>query len=443
MMSGRAQRRQPTRGSEFFRWAPAPAPAAGRGARRSGGANVTDVHQPMESDRERRASELLALTSIYPDELEGAPGTPWRVHIATAQAVCLLELVPPEGYPSALPPTITNLQILPSGGDAPSTLSAAHESVEERAERLCAELLSLWAGEEVVMEWIEHIRVELDRSDAAAAAAAAMDAAVACDAAAAAADAAAACDAAIAVEAASLDAAIALDAASALESAAALDDALSTAMAAAGFAPAAPAAAAAFTFTPHSSRFGQRVRHFDAGALDDSAYGVEVVSGASFHPPKSGASEAFQAHVARVRSVGEVQWVLATLLQDKRIARASHNMYAYRLTDERGVLVSDCEDDGESGSGAKLASCAFAEHRTPLSGAHSHAIMHASRISASRRLLELTRVSNVFVMVTRWFGGIHLGPARFKHIASTARLLLEETGHCGGGSKAAKPKAKK
>jgi hypothetical protein len=185
-------------------------------------------------------------------------------------------------------------------------------------------------------------------------------------------------------------------------------------MAAAGFAPAAPAAAAAFTFTPHSSRFGQRVRHFDAGALDDSAYGVEVVSGASFHPPKSGASEAFQAHVARVRSVGEVQWVLATLLQDKRIARASHNMYAYRLTDERGVLVSDCEDDGESGSGAKLAS-----------------------------LLELTRVSNVFVMVTRWFGGIHLGPARFKHIASTARLLLEETGHCGGGSKAAKPKAKK
>ena len=33
--------------------------------------------------------------------------------------------------------------------------------------------------------------------------------------------------------------------------------------------------------------------------------------------------------------------------------------------------------------------------------------------------------NNVLVVVSRWFGGVHLGPARFKYIANTARELLE------------------
>ena len=65
----------------------------------------------------------------------------------------------------------------------------------------------------------------------------------------------------------------------------------------------------------------------------------------------------------------------------------------------KGVVVSDNDDDGESGSGAKLAA-----------------------------LLELTGASNVLVVVSRWFGGIHLGPARFKYIASVGRQALEEAG---------------
>ena len=90
------------------------------------------------------------------------------------------------------------------------------------------------------------------------------------------------------------------------------------------------------------------------------------------------------------------------MLRDKRIARATHNMLAYRFVDEsgaKGVVVSDNDDDGESGSGAKLAA-----------------------------LLELTGASNVLVVVSRWFGGIHLGPARFKYIASVGRQALEEAG---------------
>jgi putative IMPACT (imprinted ancient) family translation regulator len=34
----------------------------------------------------------------------------------------------------------------------------------------------------------------------------------------------------------------------------------------------------------------------------------------------------------------------------------------------------------------------------------------------------------VLVVVTRWFGGIHLGPDRFKHINQAARDALEAGG---------------
>ena len=33
------------------------------------------------------------------------------------------------------------------------------------------------------------------------------------------------------------------------------------------------------------------------------------------------------------------------------------------------------------------------------------------------------------VVVTRWYGGIHLGPDRFKHINNAARTLLDVCGY--------------
>ena len=87
-----------------------------------------------------------------------------------------------------------------------------------------------------------------------------------------------------------------------------------------------------------------------------------------------------------------VQWTLAELLfNDKKVAKATHNMFAYRFTQD-GTLFSDNDDDGEKGSGSKLAS-----------------------------LLDMCHVENVLVIVSRWFGGVHLGPARFKWIAGIAR----------------------
>lgn len=177
-------------------------------------------------------------------------------------------------------------------------------------------------------------------------------------------------------------------------------------------------ATATRTFVPPSSKFHQPTRVFDAAVIDSQQYAANIHAGSPFHPPKSGPAELLQAFVARVTSMEQVEWTLANLLlENKKVAKASHNMYAYRFRqrpstndDKEGrngkttslLLVSDSDDDGEKGSGAKLAS-----------------------------LLDLTNTMDCIVIVSRWYGGIHLGPARFKWIASVGRDALEEFGFLG------------
>ena len=43
-------------------------------------------------------------------------------------------------------------------------------------------------------------------------------------------------------------------------------------------------------------------------------------------------------------------------------------------------------------------------------------------------LLEILDCQNVLVVVSRWYGGIQLGPDRFKHINNVARNILEFAG---------------
>jgi putative IMPACT (imprinted ancient) family translation regulator len=45
------------------------------------------------------------------------------------------------------------------------------------------------------------------------------------------------------------------------------------------------------------------------------------------------------------------------------------------------------------------------------------------------RFVAMQEINNVLVVVTRWFGGIHLGPDRFKHINHAARNALEMGGY--------------
>ena len=143
----------------------------------------------------------------------------------------------------------------------------------------------------------------------------------------------------------------------------------------------------------------------------------------------------FVGHAARVTSEAEVRAMMTVLLADKRIGKASHNMLAYRfrrravptprsiggslvpmpdVTDadadadadaDTGILVSDNDEDGESGAGVRMSS-----------------------------LLELAGVEDACVLVTRWYGGVHLGPKRFAHISNTARSALSAAGLLHGAT---------
>ena len=104
----------------------------------------------------------------------------------------------------------------------------------------------------------------------------------------------------------------------------------------------------------------------------------------------------FQAHVARVAAKWEVDAALAECLRDGRVARATHNCFAYRLRLPGGGLSADNADDGEAGMGGRLA-----------------------------QLLEDMGAEGVLLVVSRWFGGVLLGPSRFGVFANVGREAIE------------------
>ena len=104
----------------------------------------------------------------------------------------------------------------------------------------------------------------------------------------------------------------------------------------------------------------------------------------------------FQAHVARVASREAAAEALAEALSDARVARATHNCVAFRVRLPGGGLAADCEDDGEAGMGRRLA-----------------------------QLLDDMGAENVLLVVSRWYGGVLLGPSRFGVFANVGRAALE------------------
>ena len=110
----------------------------------------------------------------------------------------------------------------------------------------------------------------------------------------------------------------------------------------------------------------------------------------------------FQAHVCTVHSVADVHAALEQLKSDKKIARATHNIMAYRIAapPPAGRVLQDNDDDGETAAGSRLA-----------------------------HLLDVLGVENVLVVVSRWYGGIKLGADRFKHINNVARQQLDAAGY--------------
>ncbi|KAF2363904.1 Impact N-terminal [Trinorchestia longiramus] len=132
-----------------------------------------------------------------------------------------------------------------------------------------------------------------------------------------------------------------------------------------------------------------------SGTVVSSISCPEITSGDLIVDRKS----VFQPHLARVTSVDEVPVVLSRLKENRKIATATHNIYAYRITLPGAVLAQDCEDDGETKAGSRM--------------------LH---------LMGVLDVVNVLVIVTRWYGGCHIGPDRFKHINAATRSILEICG---------------
>ncbi|MGP6087282.1 YigZ family protein [Antarctobacter jejuensis] len=91
------------------------------------------------------------------------------------------------------------------------------------------------------------------------------------------------------------------------------------------------------------------------------------------------------------QSPEEAAAFLKDLKRRKKFAKATHNTWAC-LTDD-GALKND---DGESGAGMVIL-----------------------------RMLEREDLRNTIVVVTRWYGGKHLGGDRFRHVQEAVRMYLE------------------
>lgn len=115
----------------------------------------------------------------------------------------------------------------------------------------------------------------------------------------------------------------------------------------------------------------------------------------SHTPPMTHNSTSFQGHSTVIKSQDDIVPALHAMYADSRVARANHNMYAYRI--QVGSTVTEhYEDDREWGAGRQLL-----------------------------KLLKDHNITNKIVCVSRWNGGSNLGRARFDHILKAAKLTLQ------------------
>ena len=93
----------------------------------------------------------------------------------------------------------------------------------------------------------------------------------------------------------------------------------------------------------------------------------------------SEAGSSFQGHCVKIKDQTQVIPTMHMLFSNHAVAKATHNIYAYRFKNESCIIEKSC-DVGEYGAG--------------------------------KRVLELMRelnITNQMVIVTRWYGGQHMG----------------------------------
>ncbi|GEM09035.1 impact family protein [Rhodotorula toruloides] len=108
----------------------------------------------------------------------------------------------------------------------------------------------------------------------------------------------------------------------------------------------------------------------------------------------------FRGHAVRVQSIGEAVLALQLVITQKKGARATHHILAYRISrpasdGSPAVLLEGSDCDGERPAG--------------------------------KNLLELLRkadAKDVLLVVTRWYGGVDMGSERFRAINTAGKEAL-------------------
>lgn len=115
----------------------------------------------------------------------------------------------------------------------------------------------------------------------------------------------------------------------------------------------------------------------------------------------------FLAHASAFNSSDDLSRFLDHIqLDNSRIKRATHCMYAWRISTATNPNQSYQSDGGEKGAGDQLA-----------------------------RILQLSGSNNAIIVVWRWYGGVKLGSERWRVIKSVAVEALDAGGWITKGRK--------
>jgi hypothetical protein len=131
--------------------------------------------------------------------------------------------------------------------------------------------------------------------------------------------------------------------------------------------------------------------------LATSATDIEATKGWTLSSPVTSKQSRFIAHSIEVSSQSSVTAERSKLLSaNPDLESASHNIVAWRIQGSYGIIEGS-DDDGETGGGRHLLG-----------------------------LLQADNIVNVLLVVTRWYGGIFLGPDRWRIMSQVSRDALSQ-----------------
>lgn len=105
----------------------------------------------------------------------------------------------------------------------------------------------------------------------------------------------------------------------------------------------------------------------------------------------------FVGRIVHVSSLEEVNKLIKQLKTDKNTKDASHHISAARVNCGSGSALEVSNDNGEPPAGSRL-----------------------------MQILKSKDVSNVLLVVSRWYGGKKLGSERFRIIDDVARNIVDQ-----------------